>query len=400
MVKLGILTTHPIQYQATWFRLLAARPEIDLTVFFAMLPDEKQQGDGFGVAFKWDIPLLEGYRYRLLENISPFPSVTTFRGCDTPGIAPLVRDEGFDAFIVNGWVARSCMQLLTACRRYRIPCIVRGESNSLRPRAWWKKLLHRRLLARYSAFLSIGIANREFYRQNGVGSEKIFFAPYCVENDRFEHAVETLRPQRDELRRSWGIPQKAATFLFCGKFIDKKRPMDILKALRLLVNQQSLLAGRAIHLLMVGSGELLNRCKAFAVTFDLPVTFVGFLNQSDIPKAYVAVDCQILPSDNGETWGLVVNEGMACALPAIVSDQVGCHLDLITPGETGEVFPLGDIETLAEKMRLICVDTALRYCMGQGAQERVAGYCYEEVVRGTEAALDYVLRCRGRSRAV
>ena len=76
--KVGILTTHPIQYQVPWFKELAKKEEIDLTVFYCMIPDAQQQGDGFGVAFKWDIPLLEGYKFKILKNVASSPSVTSF----------------------------------------------------------------------------------------------------------------------------------------------------------------------------------------------------------------------------------------------------------------------------------------------------------------------------------
>ncbi|WP_425507198.1 glycosyltransferase family 4 protein [Thermomonas carbonis] len=75
--------------------------------------------------------------------------------------------------------------------------------------------------------------------------------------------------------------------------------------------------------------------------------FAGFLNQSEITAAYAAADCLVLPSDHGETWGLVVNEAMACGLPALVSDQVGCAVDLIVAGHTGDVFPCGDVAALS-----------------------------------------------------
>lgn len=108
MTKLGILTTHPIQYQVPWFRALAKRPDLDLTVFFCMMPNKHQQGDRFGVSFQWDIPLLEGYRYEVLKNVASKPSLSAFSGCDTPGIDRQVRKGGYDAFIVNGWVVKSC----------------------------------------------------------------------------------------------------------------------------------------------------------------------------------------------------------------------------------------------------------------------------------------------------
>jgi glycosyltransferase involved in cell wall biosynthesis len=387
-IKIGILTTHPIQYQVPWFRRLAATPGIDLCVYFCMIPNEREQGDGFGIAFQWDVPLLDGYRYEVLENVARNPTLSRFDGCDTPGIARIVRDGGFDAFFVNGWVAKSCIQLLVACRRHGVPCIVRGESNNLRPRAAWKRLIHRALLSQYRACLYIGEGNKRFYLENGVRQEKLFFAPYCIENERFSQGAEAFRRDRKEIRAAWGIPENAVIFVYCAKFIEKKRPMDILAALAEIKRAAS--GAQGIHVLMVGTGDLLEDCRKRALNEDLPVTFAGFLNQSEITRAYAASDCMVLPSDHGETWGLVVNEGMACGLPAIVSDQVGCHLDLVTPGITGEVFPMGDVIALADCIRKSAEDSRRLVSMGREARKRVNRYSYDEVVRGTFAALECV----------
>ncbi len=61
----------------------------------------------------------------------------------------------------------------------------------------------------------------------------------------------------------------------------------------------------------------------------------------------------MLPSNGDETWGLVVNEAMACGLPAIVSDAVGCQPDLIEEHRTGFSFPCGDTYALMERLRLL-----------------------------------------------
>ena len=74
---------------------------------------------------------------------------------------------------------------------------------------------------------------------------------------------------------------------------------------------------------------------------------MGFVNQSELPAVYASADVLVLPSDGQETWGLVVNEAMACGVPAVVSDAVGCGPDLIEPGRTGATFPFGDIAALA-----------------------------------------------------
>lgn len=383
-IRLGILTTHPIQYQVPWFRALSKEPGIDVEVLYCMLPDAQQQGSGFGVQFTWDVPLLDGYRYRVLDNRAADPSVTTFSGCNTPGIRRIVRDEPWDAFIVNGWVARSCLQLLAACRLHGVPCIVRGESNAIRPRAGWKQAIHRVLLRQYSACLAIGSQNRAFYLANGVPEDRIFSTPYCVQNERFAFA--------DRQPRSQG----PFTFLFSGKLIPKKRPMDVLHALKHLVAE----VGRDhVQLLIAGDGELRGQCQAFAVEQGLPVRFLGFLNQSRIALAYRESDCMVLPSDNGETWGLVVNESMASGLPVIVSDQVGCHPDLVADGVTGYTFPCGDSAALAGRMRQMCALPADAFRMGQAACRKVHdGFGYQQVVLGTLQALQHVSKARTTAR--
>jgi glycosyltransferase involved in cell wall biosynthesis len=138
-----------------------------------------------------------------------------------------------------------------------------------------------------------------------------------------------------------------------GKLEEKKRPLDIVHAANLLREQHN----KSIHLLFAGSGQLKPSLQASTETvFDPdkppggkgpPASFTGFLNQSEIVDAYVAADLLILPSDARETWGLVVNEALACGLPCIVSDQVGCAEDLVEPVDPHLVFPCGDAKQLA-----------------------------------------------------
>jgi glycosyltransferase involved in cell wall biosynthesis len=139
--------------------------------------------------------------------------------------------------------------------------------------------------------------------------------------------------------------------------VQKKRPLDLIQAVRLARSRRP---ERPLHILFVGAGELLDEARAhcrdhlnpFGESAPSPglvdASFLGFLNQSQIAEAYVAADCLALPSESTETWGLVVNEAMACGLPAIVSDQCGCAQDLVAPFRPDLCFPTGDISGLAD----------------------------------------------------
>lgn len=382
-----VVETHPIQYKAPLFRLLAKDPRFDLTVLYAMIPDASQQGAGFGVSFAWDVPLLDGYPYEVLQNRAKNPSVSQFGGCDTPGIYEWLKNKRPDAVLVNGWVVKTCLQTLVACRRLKIPCIVRGEANLLRPRAWWKHAIHRMLMPQYSAYLAIGSASRDFYRFHGRPDSRIFLAPYAVDNDFFSAQAALRRPNREALRADWGIPASACVFLFAGKLEDKKHPLDLLTALAALAPDERARA----HLLVAGDGPLMSACKQLVSEHQLPITFAGFVNQSRLPDVYAAADVMVLPSDAGETWGLVVNEAMASGLPAIVSHSVGCCRDLIVAGETGFSFDVGDISALTELLRNYLANPELASEQGVKAAQHIQQFSFKQISDGLAYALSMVM---------
>jgi len=279
------------------------------------------------------------------------------------------------------------LQSLSACMKLRIPRIIRGESNALRLRPAWVKLIHRLLLSRFDAFLSIGKANREFYLSYGIAEEEIFTCNYFVDNEWFQQRLNGVYGERDDIRSGWDIKKNDVCFVYAGKLIPKKRVLDLLtafeKACRMREN---------IRLLVVGSGELMGPAQRFTSEHKLQVTFTGFLNQTEIVKAYAAADCLVLPSDYGETWGLVVNEAMACGLPTIVSDRVGCGPDLVENRGTGFIFPFGDIHSLAERLVELASDKEKRLQMGNNASEKIKEYSVEKAVEGTLKAIEYAVK--------
>ncbi|GAB4203268.1 MAG: hypothetical protein Fur0019_02330 [Tibeticola sp.] len=376
--------THPIQYQVPLFQAIERAGEIDFEAMFIQRLDPQQQGVGFGVAFEWDIPLLEGYRWRMAEGVAGRGGLEGFAATWLRHPVQLLRRMQPDVLVLSGWHALPLVQLLLAARFLGIPVLMRGEANALRKRPLRVRVVHRALLAMCRAFLCIGTGNEAFYRGYGVQASRLYSAPYFVDNARFHAAARQLELRRPELRARWGIRGDAVCFLFAGKLEPKKRILDVLQALRLAFGRSN----RPLHLLVVGAGELMDAAQREAAAYGLPVHFAGFLNQTEMPAAYVAADALVLPSDFGETWGLVVNEAMACGRPALVSDQVGCGPDLIMPGQTGDVFPFADVQALAEKMVAWAADAERLRAMGERARELVMeGYSVERAVDGLHAAV-------------
>jgi len=103
------------------------------------------------------------------------------------------------------------------------------------------------------------------------------------------------------------------------------------------------------------------------------------VNQRELPAYYSASDVLVLPGC--ESWGLVVNEAMACGVPAVVSDAAGCAPDVIEEGGTGWVFPARDVPALAQRL------IEFRGASADALRRKCAEYSMARATEGLEKAL-------------
>ncbi len=391
--RVAYLVSHPIQYQAPLLQRLAAHPEIALHVYYMDDLGVRPGRDDpeFGVPAQWDLPLLDGYDWTLLRNLSPWSGTDSFVRFIHPGIVAALLRERFDALIVHGYNHATEWLAFAGAWASRTPLLLRGESTLHQEttrrgrRPLWvviaKRILAAVLLRRLAGALAIGSLNREFYRAYGVPEDRIFFAPYAVDNDRFMRASERLRGERAGLRARLGLPPDRPVVLFTGKLIPRKRPADLLVAYA-CANREHPAA-----LVFLGEGSERSRITAEADRRGLPHVFVtGFVNQGAVAQYYAASDVLVLPSGH-EPWGLVLNEGMCFGLPVICSDAVGAAPDLVRPGENGWVYPVGDVEALARALGTLLDDPERRARMGERSRAIVSAYSYDADVVGILDAL-------------
>jgi glycosyltransferase involved in cell wall biosynthesis len=328
--RLGVLATHAIQYQAPLYQELSRRSAVDLEV--ALLSDAGARpfhNADFGAAVTWDIDLLGGYRWTLLDHRSP----RALAGWPFRLIGWLRRQ---DIVVLHGHADPRMLLAATACRALRTPYLLRGESHAEPAAAGWRRLV-RHALASFTVrgaagALPIGQLNAAFYQR--YGRIPLFGAPYSVDNDRFRTVAGAARGARTKRLSSLGLDPGLPVVIFSGKLIARKRPLDVVRAVERC-------AGR-LSLLLLGDGPLREEVRSYEG--HLPVRCVGFVNQADLPAWYACGDVLVLPS-GGEPWGVVVNEGMACGLVPVVSDAVGCAPDLVEG--VGELFAVGDVGALA-----------------------------------------------------
>jgi glycosyltransferase involved in cell wall biosynthesis len=390
---LAIFLSHPIQHFVPWLRELDHRLEGGVMVHYASRQGlETRHDPEFGQSFAWDMDLLSGYRHKFWEREGHVRGPSHgFWGVRYPGLAAYLRRERPRAILVWGWLYAGFWQAAWTARRLGIPYFLRGESN-LQNRGgatkWWlKRQTVGRLCRGAAGCLAIGTRNARLYQAYGVKEERIWTAPYFVDNDWFETEAARLRPKRAALRSKFGLPSDGLVFLFMGKLIRKKHPDHALGAWKSLPES----CRRRSALFIAGSGEMMEELKSMAGG-DARVAFAGFLNRRELPEAYAASDVLLLPSDAGETWGLVVNEAMASGLPVIVSDLVGCVPDLVLEGETGFVFPFGDQPALGERLRYLIDNPARVSKAGAAARSRINAAGVERAVNATIRAFEFLPR--------
>jgi glycosyltransferase involved in cell wall biosynthesis len=390
-VRLTVVQTHPVQYNAPWFRYIAANcPEIELTVVYAARPRPDQQGAGFDRPFEWDTPLLEGYNWRLVREGRDGDGFGTgrFRALNVPEIGAAIAETRPDVVLVPGWHSVTYVRAILAARLRGVPVLYRGDTHAAAGPAGWRRLAWhvrtRAILKSYSGYLSVGRLSRAYLLRHGAAPTRVFASPHAVDNDAFAASAEPCATDagRAKARAACGGGTSDFIVLFAGKIEARKRPIDAVRAVAAL--------GPHAVLAMAGSGGLETETAAEADRLGVRVTWLGFVNQSLMGRLYAGADCLVLPSEI-ESWGLVVNEAMATGLPCVVSDRVGCAPDLIVPGETGEICRLGDVNDFAAALQRVR-DRGGRETMADACRARIARHHFAAATTGLVAACQSLVR--------
>jgi len=387
-IRVAHLVSHPVQYLAPVYRQISENPAVDFTVYFYSDTSLGKHFDAeFGREFEWSTPLLDGYKYRFLPSSKGKPTNQTFEWPNWDVLAE-VRRQKYDVIWINSYIGSNAWLARVAALFAGTPVFFRDDTNLLTPRPFWKRALKNILLRNFlrgTWALYVGEESKRYWQFYGIPERRLFFSPHCVDNEFWSSKARELAPRRSELRRSFGITDDAPVILFCGKFIAKKQPLKLLSAFSRLQKQ--------VHcwLLMVGDGHL--RADVERQILDEGIERIilpGFLNQDELPLAYTAADVFVLPSAFHETWGLVVNEAMNFSLPIVVSDKVGCGKDLVREGWNGFSFPYHDEVQLADCLKRLVQNDAMREEFGLHSAQLVAEYsvnsCALGVVRGASAA--------------
>jgi glycosyltransferase involved in cell wall biosynthesis len=380
-MRLAIIITHPIQYYSPIFKLLHERKKIDIKVFYTLGQESDHKYDHeFGKTINWDIPLLDGYPYEWVKNTSAEPGSHHYKGIVNPYLRQQIQAWQPDAVLVFGWAYKSHLKVIRYFKG-KIPVYFRGDSTLL-DEPWGTKKLLKYIFLKWvynhidHAFYA-GFNNKAYFKKYGLKNEQLSFAPHAIDNERFavDRSIEA-----SSLRQKLGIGNNDILILFAGKFLAKKSPM-------LLINAFLNLKHSGVHLLFVGNGELEHEMKLKAGDID-NIHFMDFQNQSYMPVIYQVCDLFCLPSKGpGETWGLAVNEAMACGKAVLVSDKVGCAIDLVKENQNGAIFKNENADDLISCLKTLTQSKSLLNEYGKRAEQIIQNWNFLKIAEAIENQL-------------
>jgi glycosyltransferase involved in cell wall biosynthesis len=378
--RVAFVVSHPIQYTMPLYRRLARRDDVEIKVFFTWHAGTQAVDDrGFGRPIAWDIPLTDGYDFELVPNIASDPGTHHFLGLRNPALLDRVMSWQPDVVHITGWAWLSHLQLLHALSRRGVRTLFFGDSHLLGgkpnwPRWWIKSAVLRRVYSWPSGCLFAGSANRAYFETFGVPPERLYPCPHSIDVSRFAGPAAQWEEEAARWRSELGIGTEQKVLLFAGKFDANKRPVQLMRTVAKLHDGE-------IVLVLAGAGELQAEIDATAASDPARFRVLPFQNQSRMPIVCRLGDIFIMPSA-AESWGIAVNEALACGRPVIVSDGAGCAADLVD-ATCGRVFPRDDWSALGKVIEALKQNGDTLSAMGRAAATRA--WTFD--VAATEAAL-------------
>ncbi len=378
-MRLVILTEIIAPYRIPVFNALAQRDDIDLHVIFLAESDPKLRD---WLVYKDEIR----FSYQVLPSWR-----RKFAGHNlllNRGLKKGLRRAAPDAILCGGYNYVASWQALCWARRRRVPFILWVESTDrdIRSRNRVIEFLKKKFIERCSAFVVPGKSSLQYVMNYGVLERDIFTAPNAVDTELFAQRAEAVRQQAERRRQALQLPPRF--FLFVGRLVREKGLFDLLEAYGKLTPELRTL----VSLVLVGDGaaraEVDRRAMQIAPG---QVRCAGFVQRDHLADYYALAESFVFPT-HSDTWGLVVNEAMACGLPVIASDAAGCVADLIEDHWNGRVVRRGDVIQLASAMEELGSDSTLRTQMGNHSRERILRYSPEACAAGIAQAARSVAR--------
>jgi glycosyltransferase involved in cell wall biosynthesis len=362
--RLVIITEIISPYRIPLFNALASRPEMDLHVIFLGETDPKlREWPVYKDEIRFSFQVLSSWRHR----------IGRYNALLNAGMWSGLNKADPHVIVCGGYSYFASWEALLWAQRHKRPFLLWSESNQQdqRQRRAPVEFLKRQFLHRCDGFIVPGKSAYEYVQAHDVGDKSIFIAPNAIDNQLYADAAEVARKNVEQHQLRMRVPQRY--FLFVGRLVREKGVFELLSAYGRLDGGLR----QNIGLVIVGDGPCRSQMQQLAGKI-VPgnVVFSGFVHREDLGAYYGLAEVLILPTYT-DTWGMVVNEAMACGLPVIVSEAAGCSADLIHENWNGMLIKPRDVAGLESAMKRVATETDFRRTMGTNSAKLIREYSPE-----------------------
>lgn len=268
--------------------------------------------------------------------------------------------------IVHTWLFAANAYGRRAALATGVKTIVAGERSVDPWKQWWHWLIDRRLARRTARFVTNSTGVRNFYASHGIAAEKFVVIPNGIDVPPPLSSIDETAKQRDReaLLRDLQLPSDARLLIAVGRLWPQKNYKHLLWTMCLLKEIR-----HDTHLLIVGEGPQRWRLGRYRrqVQIEDRVHLIG--ERNDVARLLTHAE-SFLSASQYEGQPNAMMEAMAAGLPVIASDIAG-HRDLVIPGETGYLTPLGDKAEMARWVNRLLDDHTLAATMGAAGRSRM-----------------------------
>ena len=267
-------------------------------------------------------------------------------------VEALRKSRDADVIYAN-WLGAGLVGALVGLSR-KLPLVTsfRGDDGYLaRERFLWR-IIARFVISQSSALAPVSRQLGDICVELGAEKNKVFTPAFGVDTGMFCPGVRS-KTQGDPVR-----------IVFAGSLIPKKGVQDLLRALSSSEFNNTVLE-------VLGEGFFSDDLKRMAVEYNISarVNWHGLTTPRQVAETMKSSDILCLPSHT-EGSPNVVKEAMSCGLP-VVATRVGGVPDLVSDGETGLLFEIGNIDQLIEKLGIVVHDVPLRQSMGKKGRKKI-----------------------------
>ncbi|HSL42299.1 MAG TPA: glycosyltransferase family 4 protein [Anaerolineales bacterium] len=269
------------------------------------------------------------------------------------------------------------------CERRKIATVLISDSNEFDKRRYTPvEFLKSLFVRRFDAAFVAGQSSSVYIQHLGIPKERIAFGCDVVDVKKLAEQAVCSRKHIFEIRQRWNLPLNY--FLFVGRMIPEKNIIGLLAAFEQFLRKKE--SNGEWHLVICGAGGQEKEIEVFLKNLSSEdqsiIHLPGFVEPDRLVDFYSAASYLVLPSIS-ETWGLVVNEAMACSLPVIVSKRAGSSFDLVREGENGWTIDPFDTEMMSNVLgNAANMDERTREKFGQKSRALITNWDLDLFSRG------------------